>query len=134
MKRSTRQIFVGVISSLFLSPLVGGGIAGYLSGTDIRRGVKVGGIVGVIVGILISSIAILYLYYGIYQPLFALSETAPESMGPGATMISDIIWPKLLALALFFGGSIVTGLIGGGIGSYIAAHRPATTEQPSSIS
>lgn len=135
MNNSTNHIVVGVITSIFLSPFVGGGIAGYLAGPDIRKGIKVGGIIGVTIAVLFSSIALLYIYYGIYQPLSALMETSPDGMAQGAGQtFNAIILPKLVATALFFGGSIIGGLIGGGIGSYIAAHQPPRNDQPSSAS
>lgn len=131
MERTTKNILIGVLTSVFLSPLVGGGVAGYLKGPDIREGVKIGGIVGSIVAVVSSGIVLLITYYSIYQPIMAV-QRAPVMSGEFG--YSQILLPYLVVAVFLFVSSTVTALIGGGIGSYIAGYEREDAESRKSAS
>lgn len=118
MQNSTRHILIGVLTSAFLTPFIGGGVTGYLNGPDVRKGVITGGIVGTIFGSVVSGLILVYTYYGIYQPLSAVQ---PFVGGEG--YVIGYMMPYLLATALLFVMSLISAPIGGGIGSYIAGHE-----------
>lgn len=128
MQKSSKHLLIGIITSAFLSPFLGGGIAGYLNGPGIKKGLKTGGIVGTIFGLVVSGILLIFAYYGFYQPISALPAAA------GAPDMMSLMFPYLLAITLFFVSSILFALIGGAIGSYVAGHEPPNAGEHGSTS
>ena len=132
MDSTRKHIGLGILASVFLSPFVGGAVAGYLEGTDVRRGVKIGGIVGGIVALVVGSLALLYFYIGPYEILQAMGEQAGGSQSNSGVSWSEI-WlhfgPYIIATAVAVVGSVVSGLAGGGVGSYVAGHQASNDEE-----
>jgi hypothetical protein len=138
MDTTRKHVGFGILASVFLSPFVGGALAGYLEGADVRRGVKIGGIVGGIVALVIGSLALLYFYIGPYETLQALSDQTVG--GPSSQVGSDISWsdiwlyygPYIIASGVAVVGSVLGGLAGGGVGTYVAGSQarapPRSTE------
>ena len=132
MDSSRKHIGLGILASVFLSPFVGGAVAGYLEGTDVRRSVKIGGIVGGVVALVVGSLALLFFYVGPYETLQAFSAQAGGSQSSSGVSWSDI-WlhfgPYIIATAVAVVGSVVSGLAGGGVGSYVAGHQASNDEE-----
>jgi len=128
---STRtNVGIGLLASVFLTPFVGSAVAGYLEGTDVRRGSKVGGIVGGTVALVVGSLALLLFYVGPYGTMQALSAQAGETRSNLGGSWSDI-WllfgPYVVTTGAAVLGSVLGGLAGGGVGSYVANHREQGT-------
>ena len=132
MDSTRKHIGLGILASVSLSPFVGGAVAGYLEGTDVRCGVKIGGIVGGIVALVVGSLALLYFYVGPYEILQATSEQAGGSQSSSDVSWSDI-WlyfaPYIIATGVAVVGSVLGGLAGGGVGTYVAGHQASNDEE-----
>ncbi|PSP94768.1 hypothetical protein BRC84_03950 [Halobacteriales archaeon QS_1_68_44] len=126
MDLSRKHIGLGILASVFLSPFVGGAVAGYLEETDVRRGVKIGGIVGGIVALVVGSLSLLYFYIGPYETLQAWSAQAEGSQSSSDVSWSDI-WlyfaPYIIATGVAIVGSVLGGLAGGGVGTYVSGSQ-----------
>ncbi|ELZ96954.1 hypothetical protein C440_04233 [Haloferax mucosum ATCC BAA-1512] len=100
-----------VLAPIPFSPVLGGALAGYLTGTDRTRGAKSGGLSGLIVGIVTAVLTIVgLLFFG----LFALG-TAPNGFGLGIVGIVIV-----LLFSLLIGGLYTVGL--GALGGYLGAY------------
>ena len=127
MDSSRKHIGLGILASVFLSPFVGGAVAGYLKETDVRRGVKIGGIVGGIVALVVGSLSLLYFYIGPYETLQAFSQ----QMAVGSQTSSSVTWseiwlyfaPYIIATGVAIVGSVLGGLAGGGVGTYVSGSQ-----------
>ena len=127
MDSSRKHIGLGILASVFLSPFVGGAVAGYLEETDVRRGVKIGGIVGGIVALVVGSLSLLYFYIGPYETLQAFSQ----QMAVGSQTSSSVTWseiwlyfaPYIIATGVAIVGSVLGGLAGGGVGTYVSGSQ-----------
>ena len=132
MDSTRKHIWLGILASVFLSPFVGGAVAGYLEGTDVRRGVKIGGLVGGIVALVVGSLALLFFYVGPYETLQGLSAQAGGSQSGSGVSWSDI-WlyfgPYIVATGVAVVGSVLGGLAGGGVGTYVAGHQASNDEE-----
>ncbi|PSQ44443.1 hypothetical protein BRD14_01080, partial [Halobacteriales archaeon SW_5_68_122] len=100
---------------------------GYLEGTDVRRGVKIGGIVGGIVALVVGSLSLLYFYIGPYETLQAFNQ----QMAVGSQTSSSVSWsdiwlhfaPYIIATGVAVVGSVLGGLAGGGVGTYVTGSQ-----------
>ena len=132
MDSTRKRIGLGILASVFLSPFVGGAVAGYLEGTDVRRSVKIGGIVGGVVALVVGSLALLFFYVGPYETLQAFSAQAGDSQSSSGVSWSEI-WlyfaPYIIATGVAVIGSVLGGLAGGGVGSYVAGHQASNDEE-----
>ena len=136
MDSTRKHIGLGMLASVFLSPFVGGALAGYLEGADVRRGVKIGGIVGGIVALVVGSLALLYFYLGPYETLQAFSQQAAVGSQTSSSVTWSEIWlyygPYIIATGVAIVGSVLGGLAGGGVGTYVAGSQarapPRSTE------
>lgn len=124
MKSERKHVLVGVLTGIFLSPFVGGGIAGYLNSSEVREGIRYGGVVGVFTGLLVSGTFLIVTYYSKVQPVAALEESgAPPWGGSLAGPTADeLLLQFVLTAGVIFGLVLVSALIGGGIGSYLRNH------------
>lgn len=104
MKRNTKNIVVGVITSLFLSTLIGGAVVGYLNGPDSREMLRSGAIVGAIGGFVFATVVVLMRYLVI--------ERIPSGSGG--------IDQYLAEAGLIFTLSVLTAIFGAGFGNALA--------------
>ena len=136
MDTTRKHIGLGILASVFLSPFVGGALAGYLEGTDVRRGVKIGGIVGGIVALVVGSLALLYFYIGPYETLQAFSQQAGGSQSSSSITWSEI-WqyfaPYIIATGVGVVGSVLGGLAGGGVGTYVSGSQARTSTRSTEV-
>lgn len=135
MKAERKHVLVGVLTGIFLSPFVGGGIAGYLNSQDVREGTRYGGVVGVLTGLLFGGTFLIVTYYSRIQPVAALEESgAPPWGGTLAGPTADeLLLQFVLASGVIFGIVVVSALIGGGIGGYLrdrGTGRSDTVQRP----
>lgn len=99
------------------SPLLGGGIAGYLQEEPPNRGAKVGAISG-----LIASVPVLL----ILVAGFVLFVGMPSRMGlPGAAELVVV----LLIFVLLFAWNIALSTVGGYLGAYIRSDAQQSSEE-----
>lgn len=100
-----------VLSPLQFSPLIGGGVAGYLEGPDTNAGLRVGAISGVFT--VIPMIFVFWALGGLILGVVPMME-GPQMMFGGASF-------GLLAivLLLFIGFTVVLSSAGGYLGAYL---------------
>ena len=110
-----------VLAFLPFSPLLGGGIAGYLERGDVREGAIVGGLAGLLATLPVAVLLTL---------LASFFAIVPMGMGVGGRVgfVGIIFLVATLVVALY---TIGLGVLGGAIGSYVATEtdiggRPAT--------
>lgn len=101
MQRKSKNIVVGVITSLFLSPLLGGGVAGYLNGPDSREMLRTGVVVGAIGGLIFAALVFLLRYLVLERPPVDSNQYLGE-------------------MGLIFTLSLLTAIFGAGFGNALA--------------
>jgi choline-glycine betaine transporter len=109
---------IGIAVSLVGTPLLGGGISGYLEGPDLKSG----GVFGLIVG----GIAGGFYVIGMLS-IFILNVPSEFRVGVGGWLLQFVLRAGITALlfALFSGG------LGGLLGSYIAKVQQQRQISPS---
>ncbi|AHZ23318.1 MULTISPECIES: DUF5518 domain-containing protein [Haloferax] len=108
---------VGAIASLVLSPvpgspILGGALAGYLTGTDRTLGTKSGALSGLFMGLVSTLLAVVFLgFFGIF--VFA---SAPFDFSLGFLGVATVaIFGLLIGLVYTVG----LGALGGYLGAYL---------------
>lgn len=106
--RTKGNIVVGAIVSFVFAayaggPLIGGAVAGYLEGSDLRWGIRVGAMAGIVALAVSTGLTAVNLVLGI------------GSFGVREFLAEGIYYPMLTGLLPF----VVLPLVGGGVGAYI---------------
>lgn len=131
MKDSRKHVLLGIVTSVFLTPFVGGGLTAYLNRSGIRDGINAGGYVGMLASVIVGGVWALLYYVSVIQPVTAIHLqnsmlTAPE----GA---AGDLWMGLFRFVfLLFVTGVIAGMIGGGIGGYIAEYQSERNQKPTS--
>lgn len=121
MRQSRKHVLVGVIASVFTTPFIGGGLTGYLLNRGIRGGMKAGVIVGGISSGLASGLFTIIYYYSRIQPAQQMIQTAQQMEGGIGSDVLAAVWRELfIVLGVLLVGGLILGLLGGGIGGYLA--------------
>lgn len=115
MNRWSKNIVVGVITSFFVTPLLGGAVVGYLNGPEKRELVRSGMVVGGITGLILTSLATLLIYLG----------------GGFRSLVLLVNYLGFVGVVVF--GSIVLAMIGAVIGNAIASRYQPRGEGGASI-
>lgn len=111
-----------VLSFVPFSPVLGGGVAGFLQGTDRRAGVRVGAVSGAI-----ASVPILLVIFAV--AFFVPVGVAVADVGIGLPVLVILILLTVLVLALVYGAGL--SALGGYAGAVLAERR-ARDETPGS--
>lgn len=107
MDERRRHVLIGVLASLFATPFVGGGLLSYLEEYTIKSGVIAGAALGGTVGLFFGILGVVDVLF----PLYGLSG----SINPGSWMMGFFLTYLVGTLIL----GLVSGMVGGGIGSYV---------------
>lgn len=115
-----------VLSFTGFSPLLGGGVAGYLQRESRRSGAKVGALSGVV-----ASVPTVFLFVVFFAVLVA-GPTMGRRFGagvgiPGGIELALVLVLFLPFLILWFGG---LGAIGGYLGAYLREETATPGENP----
>lgn len=111
MDRRSKNIAVGVITSFFLTPFVGGALTGYLNGPDGREMLRSGSIVGAITGFILGCFLILFGYFMEVRPALMFDEQAAFEQ----LMMQHVGFASIVFLL-----SIVMAIFGAGLGNGLA--------------
>ncbi|RDZ63787.1 hypothetical protein C5B90_11705 [Haloferax sp. Atlit-12N] len=108
---------VGAVASVVLSPLpgstvLGGAVAGYLTGSDRELGVKSGAVSGLFVSLV--GVVLGIVVFGFFS-IFAIG-VGPRGFGLGILGIAIV---ALLGLALLLVYTVGLGALGGYLGAYL---------------
>lgn len=116
MNEHRRHVLIGVLASLVATPFVGGGLVSYLNAYTIKKGMIVGAALGASVGLLFGGLRTIYLLL----PIFELTGGSL----PGSWLTGMLV-SYLVGLVVI---GMVSGILGGGIGSYVRHHNSAAAE------
>lgn len=96
--------FIGVILGFIpFSTVLGGGVAGYLEGGDIKSGSKVGAIAG---GVALIPMLIILAVVSVFTPIIVVGH------GGNVRILAAIIFFILFATIYILGFSILGGILG----------------------
>lgn len=117
-RRKVIHAVIGIAVSLVVTPLLGGGISGYLEGPDLKSG----GVFGLIVGGITGGFYVIGML-----SIFILDIPSDFRVGVGGWLFRFVLRAGIIALlfALFLGG------VGGLLGSYIAKVQQQQQVSPS---
>lgn len=106
-----------IVSFVPFSPVLGGGVAGYLQGGDRSDGVRVGALAGVVA---LVPLVLLLLVFGTFG-MFAMTGGMMAGMGGRAGVAGMGFGLAFLLVALVIGAVYTVGLsaLGGWLGSYV---------------
>jgi hypothetical protein len=123
---------IGGIASILLaflpfSPVVGGGIAGYLEGPDRSRGLRVGAYAGVVAAVPFVLVALLGVSVFTFSVVPVTTGpgmgpgTGPGSMGGGLPVFGILALLVVFAVAVLY--SVGLSALGGYLGAYLKTER-----------
>lgn len=103
-----------VLSFVPFSPVLGGGVAGFLQGTDRRAGLRVGAVSGAVASV---PILLVILAIAFFIPL----GVAVGDVGVGLPVLAILFLLTVLVLTLVYGAGL--GALGGYVGAAVAERR-----------
>lgn len=106
MDRRRKNIVVGIITSFFGTPLIGGALVGYLNGPDSHEILRSGFPVGMGIGLILASL-VTFLFYS-----------------TGAFRSLELTANYLAVVGVLFFGSILLAMLGAGLGNALASRSP----------
>lgn len=131
MKDSRKHVLLGIVTSIFLTPFVGGGLTAYLNRSGIRDGMNAGGYVGMLASVIVAGVwAVLY-YVSVIQPATAIHFQNSMLTAPGGA--PGDLWKELFSFVfLLLVTGVIAGMVGGGIGGYVAKYQRERKQKPTS--
>lgn len=107
---------VGVVFSFVpLSTVIGGAVAGFLEGPDVRRGALVGALAGLITFLPLAGIAVLVL------GAFGVGLSVAAIPAEGVALVAFVLTVALFAVFVY---TVVFAALGGYLGAYLAREYP----------
>lgn len=102
MNRWSKHVVVGVVTSVFVTPIVGGAVAGYLNGPDGREMLRSGVVVGALTGLLAATFYLLVTAL-VEGPRSVSSQLVPYTGFAGAIVVLTVV---LTLLGSGFGNAL----------------------------